>query len=180
MVLHLLGTLIHDQELVHGIKNLGAFTQRTNVVDAVLHLVHGGNLHGCLASLHIRAGLDVAQPVCLNQLKVGGARQIEPVPATIAERCQRQGESIGFLTGEQLGIHALNHAAAIGLIHNDHTLTAGLNAQGNLLQVSPAAPVRSGERIEVRTERQALARTHSDGAAAVQAACGVTVRARTC
>ena len=73
MVLNLLGALVDNQELVHGIENLGALAQRTNVVDAVLHLVHGGNLHGCLAGLHVGAGLDIAQPICLDQLEVGGA-----------------------------------------------------------------------------------------------------------
>ena len=73
MVLHLLGALIHNQELVHSIENLGALTQSTNVVDAVLHLVHGSNLDGRLTSLHVRAGLNIAQPVRFNQLKVTGA-----------------------------------------------------------------------------------------------------------
>ena len=177
VVLHLLGALIHNQELVHSIKNLGALTQSTNVVNAVLHLVHGGNLHSRLTSLHVCAGLNVAQPVRFNQLKVAGASQVEPVPAAVTERCQGQGEGVGLLAGEQLRIHALNHATAVGLVHNDHALAASLNAQHDLLQVSPAAPVRSGERIEVRTERQALARVHGDGAAAVQAVRGITVRA---
>ena len=177
VILHLLGALIHNQELVHSIENLGALTQSTNVVNAVLHLVHGGNLHGRLASLHISAGLNIAQPVRLNQLKVAGASQVEPVPAAVTERCQGQGEGVGLLAGEQLRIHALNHATAVGLVHNDHALAASLNAQHDLLQVSPATPVRSGERVEVGAERQALARVHGDGAAAVQAVRGITVRA---
>ena len=177
VILHLLGALIHNQELVHSIENLGALTQSTNIVDAVLHLVHGGNLHGRLTSLHVCAGLNIAQPVRFNQLKVAGASQVEPVPATVTERCQGQGEGVGLLAGEQLRIHTLNHATAIGLVHNDHALAASLNAQHDLLQVSPAAPVRGGERIEVRTERQALARVHGDGAAAVQAVRGITIRA---
>ena len=160
---------------MHSIENLGALTQSTNVVDAVLHLVHGGNLHGRLTSLHISAGLNIAQPVRLNQLKVSGASQVEPVPAAVTKRCQGQGEGVGLLAGEQLRIHALNHATAVGLVHNDHALAASLNAQNDLLQVSPAAPVRGGERIEVRAERQALTRAHGDGTAAVQVISGITV-----
>ena len=175
VVLHLLGTLIHNQELVHSIENLGALTQSTNVVDAVLHLVHGGNLHGRLTSLHISAGLNIAQPVRLNQLKVSGASQVEPVPAAVTKRCQGQGEGVGLLAGEQLRVHTLNHATAIGLVHNDHALAASLNAQSDLFQVSPTAPVRGGERVEVGTERQALTRAHGDGAAAVQVISGITV-----
>ena len=161
---------------MHSIENLGALTQSTNVVDAVLHLVHGSNLDGRLTSLHVRAGLNIAQPVRFNQLKVTGTSQVEPVPAAVTEWCQGQGEGAGLLAGEQLRIYALNHATAIGLVHNDHALAASLNAQHDLLQVGPAAPVRSGERVEVRTERQALACIHGDGAAAIQTVRGITVR----
>ena len=85
VVLHLFISLINDQELVHRIKNLGAFTQCANIVNAVLNLVHGSDLHGCLASVYISARLNITQPVSLNQLKVGGARKIKPVPSAVAK-----------------------------------------------------------------------------------------------
>ena len=151
--------LVGDDDLVeHARKSVGG-AQLAEHDGAVGGAVEGGDadrrpaLGGLGRDLRLPAGR-------LDDGVLGVGRDIEPVPAAVAEGVQRELEDhLGGLRADAGRIDAVRGAAGVGLVNDDGARAGHGDPQGHLLHDRPAPPVRRGECVEVGSEgRTALGR----------------------
>ncbi len=104
-VLHLLGALVNDQDLLEMFQGIGVVSKDPKIVEAEIVLVEGGDFQS-----HRSRGLGGAGSLpfrALQRHRLGAGNKVEPVPAPVAEGLEREIEGRNLLAGYSPGLHML-------------------------------------------------------------------------
>jgi len=156
----LLGPLVDDQDLVEDREHLRLVAERLQLVDAERGPVEGRDPDG---DRPLRGSVGVGHPLTGQQLQsrtVG--RQVEPVPAAVYERLQRQVELDCLRLGAPHLAGLDPHHVALGgrPLHDHRTRADQPQPQPYRRDGAPALPVPGGEGVEVRPQGQDVAVAH--------------------
>jgi hypothetical protein len=159
----LLGALLgHDhlvEDLVHPLvasdlgEQLGTEVRSVHRGDA-----DGDRPRGQPVGRHLRRPLRL-----LEHRAVGAGDEVEPVPAAVAERRQRQleGEVLGVGTGRVCGVDPLRTPVGHRPVDDHRRVgTGGRHVEGHRVDDGPPAPVAGREPVEVGAERDPLVLVH--------------------
>ena len=165
----LLGALLHDEDLVEERAQVLVLADLREQLGAEVGAVHRGDAdRGRAVGGPVLGDLRGPLGAVDDDVLVTGDH-VEPVPAAVDERLQRQLEGEGAtaaLVGAA-GVDALRAAVGHRAVDGDRGAAADeVHRERDLGDDRPAPPVAGGERVEVGAERQLLALGDPDAAPA--------------
>ncbi len=149
---HLVAALVDD---VHPVEHIQRVAPREPVqlLDHEVWLVERGNPDADPAR---RPGRCEPEPVGLDQrCPAVAGDDVEPVPAAVDERRQRQGplDDFRLIRFDADGLDRMAEAAGRGTVQHDLRLPGQPDAERHRVHGRPPAPVAGRERVEVGGER---------------------------
>ena len=173
LVRRVLVALVRHEHVADARLHYRVLGQRVQRVDRVAGAVERGDAHGYLLGLgrdrggvvkHLLLRRLVGAPRGVGDGGVGLRGDVEPEPAAVLEVFQRE-RNLYVLVGDLNVGHADAHAVVLRAVDGDGGRALNIQAQDHAVQLRPATPVGSRERVEVGLEADLLPFRDSQGRA---------------